>query len=315
VKPVRLVGDNVLPYQAKTRTPVYVASTRCGRDPPNRSAGCAADSSVFLLVRKWPSEIGRRRLPPARGGTWPPWQRVSSRASAAQARTISGSIGGRAPRMKGSPAMRSNGRALLAVCTTGLIQNPRTTYRSSNSETQGLQPQNWRRFSVPHAAFEGNSAIQLFTDPVLSKLWFAFLSAASFAFATDPFAGTWKLNSSKSLYQVGQPPKEEVITITEVGQELDVTINGTSADGSPIASRYRVPMAGGEGRIIDSPFQGVSSKRLELHRLETIYTRNGKAVLDIRSRVSISRDIITAIVSGIDHRGKPIDAITVYFKQ
>ena len=58
-------------------------------------------------------------------------------------------------------------------------------------------------------------------------------------------------NSAKSKYKAGQPPKEQTVTIAEAGPNLDVTIKGTAADGSPIATHYTVPAAGGDGKVIE----------------------------------------------------------------
>ncbi len=89
-----------------------------------------------------------------------------------------------------------------------------------------------------------------------AKLAFAILGLAAALVAADPFAGTWKLNSAKSKYKTGTAPKEQTVTIAETGSDLDVIISGTVADGSAImSSHYTVPAQGGEGKIIQSPYE------------------------------------------------------------
>ena len=95
-----------------------------------------------------------------------------------------------------------------------------------------------------------------------AKLAFALLGLASTLVAADPFAGTWKINFDKSKYKTGSPPKEQTAMIAESGSDLDVTISGTAADGSAIMSHYTVPAQGGEGKIIQSPYEAVSGKRI-----------------------------------------------------
>ena len=97
---------------------------------------------------------------------------------------------------------------------------------------------------------------------------FAALGFNGALLAADPFLGTWKLDSSKSIYQRGTPPKEEIITIVAAGSNLNVMIQSTSAEGEEISSRYSVPAGGGEGKIIQSPYEGVSSTRLSPYRRE-----------------------------------------------
>src|SRR5712692_7510505 len=95
-----------------------------------------------------------------------------------------------------------------------------------------------------------------------AKLAFALLGLASTLVAAEPFAGTWKLNSAKTKYKTGTPPKEQTARIAEAGSDLDVTITGTAADGSAIMSHHTVPAQGGYGKIIQSPYEAVSAKRM-----------------------------------------------------
>jgi hypothetical protein len=41
-----------------------------------------------------------------------------------------------------------------------------------------------------------------------------------------------------------------------------VTISGTAADGPATMSHYTVPAEGGEGKIIQSPYEAVAGKRI-----------------------------------------------------
>jgi surface antigen len=61
------------------------------------------------------------------------------------------------------------------------------------------------------------------------------LTLATPLMASDPFAGTWTLNSAKTKYTTGTPPKNVTIVIEEQGANLQVTATGTSSDGSPIS--------------------------------------------------------------------------------
>ena len=74
------------------------------------------------------------------------------------------------------------------------------------------------------------------------------LALATPLFASDPFVGTWKLDSAKTKYTTGTPPRELTAVIEEQGANLVVTATGTSADGSPLSVKYTVPVAGGAGK-------------------------------------------------------------------
>ncbi len=148
-----------------------------------------------------------------------------------------------------------------------------------------------------------------------AKVAFALMAIAATLFAAEPFSGTWKVDSAKSRYKTGQPPKEQTVTIAEAGSDLDVTIKGTAADGTPISSHYTVPAAGGEGKVIESPFDAISGKRMGPNQREISYSKGGKVVLTVRTRVSGDGKTMTATVKGTDPQGKPVDGVVVYEKQ
>ena len=148
-----------------------------------------------------------------------------------------------------------------------------------------------------------------------AKLTFALLGLTALLIAAEPFAGTWKLNSAKTKYKTGTAPKEQTLTIAASGSDLDVRINGTASDGSAIASHYTVPAEGGEGKIIEAPYETVSGKRIGPKEREITYSKGGKAVLTAHSRVSADGKTVTANVKGTDAQGKPVDAVVVYDKQ
>ena len=144
---------------------------------------------------------------------------------------------------------------------------------------------------------------------------FALLGLAGVLVAADPFVGTWKLNHAKSKYKTGAPAKEQTVTIAESGSDLDITVSGTSADGMPFSSHYTVPAPGGEGKIIESPYEAVSGKRMGPNQREITYSKGGKAVLTVRTRVSADGKTMTGTVKGTDAQGKAVDGTAVFEKQ
>jgi hypothetical protein len=148
-----------------------------------------------------------------------------------------------------------------------------------------------------------------------ARLAFALLGFSAALMAAEPFAGTWKLNPAKSKYKTGAPAKEQTVTIAEAGSDLDVTISGTSAEGTPISSHYTVPASGGEGKIIESPYEAVSGKRMGANDREISYSKGGKVVLTVHTRVSKDGKTMTGTVKGTDATGKPVDGVASYEKQ
>jgi hypothetical protein len=127
--------------------------------------------------------------------------------------------------------------------------------------------------------------------------------------------GTWKLNPAKSKYKTGAPAKEQTVVIAEKDGDLDVNIIGTAADGSAIASHYTMPAKGGEGKIIQSPYDAISSKRPSTTERVITYSKGGKVVYTARPRLSADGKTMTATVKKTDPAGKPVEGRAVFERQ
>jgi hypothetical protein len=145
-------------------------------------------------------------------------------------------------------------------------------------------------------------------------LLLALLVSATASMAADPFEGTWKLNPSKSKYKT-PAPKAVTIVITEKGEDLDVNITGTAANGAPIASHYTMPTKGGAGKIIQSPYDGVSTKRPSANKREIGYMKGGKVVYSSTPTLSADGKTMTATLKGTDTVGQAVEGTAVYEKQ
>jgi hypothetical protein len=141
------------------------------------------------------------------------------------------------------------------------------------------------------------------------------LGLAASLWAADPFVGTWSLNVAKSKYKTGNPPKQQAITIMEEGDNLDIAITGTAADGSPISARYLIPIAGGKGVVKESPaYDEISTKRIDANTRENTYRKSGQEVLTVRVSVSRNGKSLTAKLKGTDMRGNPVEGTLAFDK-
>src|SRR4051794_2268860 len=120
-----------------------------------------------------------------------------------------------------------------------------------------------------------------------AKLPSIMLVCAMALFAANAHVGTWKLDPAKSKFKTGAPPKEQTVTISESGSDLDIVVKGVAPDGKPISSHYVVPAAGGTGKVLESSaYDGISNKRISDNERETSYSKNGKVVYTVHSKVS-----------------------------
>ncbi|MCU1253371.1 MAG: hypothetical protein JWQ49_6400 [Edaphobacter sp.] len=134
-------------------------------------------------------------------------------------------------------------------------------------------------------------------------------------FAADPFAGTWKLNTAKTKYTTGTPPKEITLVIEEQGPNLLVTATGTNSDGSPISVKYTVPISGGAGSMQEGDNSGITSKQISANVRENSYSKDGKELRTRHMVVSKDGKTMTSKVKGTNPNGKPVDGTDVYDKQ
>lgn len=142
-----------------------------------------------------------------------------------------------------------------------------------------------------------------------------FLTLAATLFAQSAFVGTWKLNTAKTKYSAGEPPKDVTLVIEEQGDNLQVTATGTNADGSPISVKYTVPAKGGEGQVQQGPFDAISSTVVSANVRENRYSKDGKQVTSRRVVVSRDGKTMRSSVKGVNAQGKPVVGTDVYDKQ
>jgi hypothetical protein len=145
-------------------------------------------------------------------------------------------------------------------------------------------------------------------------------AVAVFAFAgallaESPFAGTWKLDSAKTKYTTGEPPKNQTLVIEEEGDTFKVAITGTNPDGSALAFKYTLPEKGGDGQVQNGPYDAVSSKRISANVRVNSYKKGGKQMSSRRVVVSKDGKILTSSVKGINAIGTPVAGTDVYEKQ
>ena len=149
-----------------------------------------------------------------------------------------------------------------------------------------------------------------------TKLLILSLSIAVAAWSADPFVGTWKLDSSKSHYTTGKPPKDQTVTIAESGDNQDTTVSITTADGTAISYHFTTPAKGGAGTVVQGAgFDAVSAKRINTNTRETHFMQGGKEVRTVRTTVSKNGKTMTAHVKGKDAQGNPVDGTLVTKKQ
>ena len=150
----------------------------------------------------------------------------------------------------------------------------------------------------------------------IAKSVCALVTFAAALSAASPYVGTWKLDAAKTKYKMGAAPKEQTVTISESGGDLNIVVKGVASDGTPVSSHYAVPIAGGAGKIVESKvYDGISNKRVSDSERETSYSKGGKVVYTVHSMVSSDGKTLTTHVKGTNSAGQMVEGTNVQIKQ
>ena len=148
-----------------------------------------------------------------------------------------------------------------------------------------------------------------------AKFVFLLLASAIALMAADAFVGTWKLNPAKAKYKAGAGPQQLTVTISQSDNNLDIVEKGTGASGAPVSNHYSVPANGGIGKLIEGPYDGVSSRRLNATQQEIGFSKSGKAVFTVRSNVSKNGKTLSNAVSGTNIAGQAVEGVNTFEAQ
>jgi hypothetical protein len=130
--------------------------------------------------------------------------------------------------------------------------------------------------------------------------------------AADPSEhGKWTFLKSK--YEKGARPREQTVTITKVGTDLDHKVAGTAADGSKISAWFTIPSAEGTGRVIQSAtYDGVSVEWFSPSEREVTYSKGANVVNTVWSRVSSEGRSMSTHSKGVNARGESVEGASTY---
>ena len=138
--------------------------------------------------------------------------------------------------------------------------------------------------------------------------------------AGDPFAGVWRLNVEKSLYEAGRPPRSFTRTYEDRGGGvMFLTVDSVNANG--VAARaYLVYKR--DGKPYPESAAGTRAVRMVAVRAvdnltEEVGTVTDGRVTEAGNTLSVSRDrkTLTQTMKGVTPDGRPYTNVVVYDKQ
>jgi hypothetical protein len=140
------------------------------------------------------------------------------------------------------------------------------------------------------------------------------LAAGAISLAS-PQMGTWKLNEAKSKFAPGAD-KNQTVTYAAAGDQVKVTVDGTTADGKSTHNEWTGKFDGKDYPVTGDPKMDMRSyKEAGKDTLEMTVKKDGKVVVTGKIVVSADGKTRTVTTSGTDAKGTKVESTAVYDKQ
>ncbi len=175
-------------------------------------------------------------------------------------------------------------------------------------------PRSTRITRVNQPQFDSHSGGTMKTKTIAVTLALAFV-AATVCFASDVSMGTWKLNEAKSKLAPGTP-KNTTVVYEAAGDNVKVTIDGTSSDGNPTHNEWTGKFDGKDYPVTGDPNSDARSiTKSDDRTLAFKVKKDGKVTTSGRIVVSADGKSRTVTTNGTDSKGTKLKSTAVYDKQ
>src|SRR5215831_10710912 len=146
-----------------------------------------------------------------------------------------------------------------------------------------------------------------------------FVVSVSLGADDNPLIGKWKINLPKTKYNVGTPPKNQVITYEMVGDALKLTAEIDNAQGHQTNS-YTAKYDGKDYPFTSTARDAAAGQTVRLKRIDANTTQrttflNGKQIGTVTEVVSKDGKTLTRTQKGVNPQGQPIDNIQMLDRQ
>jgi hypothetical protein len=134
--------------------------------------------------------------------------------------------------------------------------------------------------------------------------------------ATDPAVGMWKLNTDRSRYNPGPPPRSATVTYQQTDDRVTRTGKTTEADGTTTSFQYTAKYDGADYPVMGSRhFDAISLKRISDRIVEATLKKRGRVVRTARRVVSPDGKNLTITTTSADPTGQQFRNTAIYDRQ
>jgi hypothetical protein len=152
------------------------------------------------------------------------------------------------------------------------------------------------------------------TRAIALTMALCFLAAAA-CLASDVNIGTWKLNEAKSKFSPGAT-KNQTVVYQAAGDQMKVTIEGTTVDGKPVHIEWTGKFDGKFYALTGDPNNDERSyKKINARTLAGTSKKGGKIVSTSRIVVAADGKSRTVTSSGTNAKGEKVKTVAAYDKE
>ena len=139
--------------------------------------------------------------------------------------------------------------------------------------------------------------------------------AAAVCLASDVQMGTWKLNEAKSKFAAGVT-KNQTVVYQAAGDQIKVTIDGTTADGKSVRIEWTGKFDGKFYPLTGDPNNDERSyKKIDARTMESSSKKGGKAIGIARIVVAPDGKSRTVTSTTTNAMGEKITSVAVFDKE
>ncbi|MGA3054777.1 MAG: hypothetical protein ABSD63_11265 [Candidatus Korobacteraceae bacterium] len=152
------------------------------------------------------------------------------------------------------------------------------------------------------------------TRTIALTMALCFIATAA-CLASDLNMGTWKLNEAKSKLAPGATKNQKVV-YQAVGDQVKVTIEGTTADGKSLHIEWTGKFDGKPYPLTGDPNNDERSyKKIDARTLEGTSKKGGKVTSNSRIVVAADGKSRTVTSTGTNAKGQKVTTVAVYDKE
>jgi hypothetical protein len=143
----------------------------------------------------------------------------------------------------------------------------------------------------------------------------AALAAPSVAQSSDPWVGSWRLNSAKSKYSPGPTPQSSRVTITAAAGGIKQTTRTEPLTGPATVAEVTAMFDGKDYPVTGNPNADMQAfTKIDSHSYQIVSKKGGKVTITSKIVVSPDGKTRTTTQTGTDAQGRAVNNTIVYEK-